>query len=599
MKEVLRKVFLDIRRGEYLADALRRQGKNGIPNNVILNKTLPGLGATHAELVAERDSIIIEPNVPVIRGKEEKHPHILGVYRGVTIDRIIDYLQKRKHRRKLVTTPEGFTKIKAAMEEVGIDMYGEFFFLFDECEKITQDIDYREAISLPMEDLFKFRKRAFVSATPLAPSDPRFAENGFRELVIRPDYPYRKPLRLITTNNIVLTVADVLKEGRRKAFVFVNSIDTIDSIFRELDDYEHIATYCSQQGLEKLYDRRHRKAHDEIKDLQRINFLTGRFYSAVDIDLNEKPDVVLITDLYGAEQSVIDPYTEAIQIAGRFRGGINSITHITSIRQDLDCMTPAEAETWLQGAERVYTELKGRSRGAMNRGERDMLTEAATVLSYAQYVDGEGRKNHFKTDNLIEHEKVKSLYRSADALRTAYEQVGYFDVSHKDMQYEVDDNDRLILHRLATMKTRREFLLKQFEKLNPLRFAKDEKTRERYRNCVRHLLNGKDDYLFYECFKELGADFIRENGYNSAKIKKAVEQASPHLVNMEADIRNMVRKAFKSGEVHSRADVSVMLGAIYRKVGKPFNKRVNATDLKKYIQVEEVNTTKERAISIC
>lgn len=599
MKEGLSKVIFDIRRGEYLADALARHGKNGIPNNIILNKMLPGLGATHAELVAQRDSIIIEPNVPAIRKKEEKHPHILGIYKGVTIDRIIQYLQRRKHQRKLVTTPEGFTKIKAAVEELGINMYTEFFFLFDECEKITQDIDYREAISLPMEDFFKFKRRAFVSATPLAPSDPRFAENGFRELVIRPDYPYRKPLQLITTNNIVLTVADVLKEARRKAFVFVNSIDTIDSIYKELDDYEHTATYCSQQGLEKLYDRNHRKAHEEIKDFQRVNFLTGRFYSAVDIDLNEKPDVVLITDLYGAEQSVIDPYTEAIQIAGRFRNGINSITHISSIRPELDCLTPEEAETWLQGAERIYKELRERSLHASNRGERDMLAEATAILSYSQYVNEQGKQNFFKTDNFIEHEKVKNLYRSADSLLAAYRSAGYFEVQHKELHYEVDDNDRLLLHRLATMKARREFLLRQFEKLQPLRFAKDEKERERYQSCIRHLLNGKDDYLFYECFKELGADFIREAEYNSGKIKKAVEQASPHLINMEADIRNMVCKAFKSGDVRSRADVSAMLGAIYRKVGKPFNKRVNATDLKKYIKVKEYDVHGLRQFKVC
>lgn len=40
-----------------------------IPTNTILYKKLTGLGATYGELKADRDSIILEPNVPVIKGK--------------------------------------------------------------------------------------------------------------------------------------------------------------------------------------------------------------------------------------------------------------------------------------------------------------------------------------------------------------------------------------------------------------------------------------------------------------------------------------------------------------------------------------------------
>lgn len=599
MKQTLRRVILDIRKNEYLTDALARHGKTNIPTNVILNKMLPGLGATHAELIAERDSIIIEPNVPAIRKKEEKHPHILGIYRGVTVDQIVGYLQKRKHRRKLVSTPEGFAKIQLAMKEAGINMYQDFFMLFDECEKIIQDIDYREAIELPIKDFFRFETRAFVSATPIIPSDPRFAGNGFTELLVRPEYPYKKSLRLITTNNIVLSVTELLKSCRRKVFVFINSIDTIDSIFRNHIDSDKTVTFCSTQGLEKLYDRRNRKAYEEVKETGRVNFLTGRFYSAVDIDLNEKPDIILISDLYGAEQSIIDPRTEAIQIAGRFRNGINSMTHVSSIRPDLECLSQEEAEEWIKGAESIYKELAQRSQKAVNRGERDMLTEATATLSYAQFTDAQGKRNFFKTDNFIEHEKVKSLYRSAELLLSAYRETEHFDISHLDMQYEVNDNDRLTLHRLATTKSRRIFLLNQFEKLQSLRFSQDNKARERYLYCIKHLLTGKDDYLFLECYNQLGATFIKEADFNPAKIKRAVEANSTHYTQVEASVKKMVQKALISGKVYSRADISAILGAIYKKAGKPFNKRVNATEIKKYLKAEEQNTTKERGFRIC
>ena len=49
---------IKIHNGEWLTDALKRQGYENIPSNVILDKTLTGLGATHTELHSNRNSII-------------------------------------------------------------------------------------------------------------------------------------------------------------------------------------------------------------------------------------------------------------------------------------------------------------------------------------------------------------------------------------------------------------------------------------------------------------------------------------------------------------------------------------------------------------
>ena len=62
--------------------------------------------------------------------------------------------------------------------------------------------------------------------------------------------------------------------------------------------------------------------------LNRYNFFTSRFYSAVDIVLEEKPVVIMISQVHKTVKgktpySLIDPETEAIQIKGRFRNGIS------------------------------------------------------------------------------------------------------------------------------------------------------------------------------------------------------------------------------------------------------------------------------------
>lgn len=60
---------LELHNNEWLSDALRRGGHGeNIPTNVILDKTLTGVGATYCEIHAKRNSIIIEPNGKPRRG---------------------------------------------------------------------------------------------------------------------------------------------------------------------------------------------------------------------------------------------------------------------------------------------------------------------------------------------------------------------------------------------------------------------------------------------------------------------------------------------------------------------------------------------------
>ena len=57
-------VELNISKGEYLSEALKRQGYPMLPSNAIINKVMTGTGATYMELNAKlspRNSIVIEP----------------------------------------------------------------------------------------------------------------------------------------------------------------------------------------------------------------------------------------------------------------------------------------------------------------------------------------------------------------------------------------------------------------------------------------------------------------------------------------------------------------------------------------------------------
>ena len=510
-----------IRKGEYFADALKRAGKEFIPTNCIINKLLPGLGATHCELIAPRKSIIIEPNVPVIESKAKKHKNALAVYKGVTVRKIIDFLEDSHDRHyKLLTTPEGFAKIKEAMQTVGIDIYEECFILFDECEKLVQDVHYRDSIREPMNDFFLFQNKALISATPIIPEkDNRF--DGFARVLIQPDYAYRQKLKLITTNNVLETLQEVIEAKRGTVCIFCNSIDSIDSFYRLIPELSNACTFCSEDGQYKLWKGNRRKKSMMITELERYNFFTSRFYSAVDIISPNPPHVIFISDLFGATQSVIDPATEAIQIIGRFRGGVNSVTHIASIRPDLECMSSTEIDDWIHGASTVYNNWKFQLARTSNIGERTLLQEAIGENSYLPYLDDKGKPDPFLIANFYEKEQVKRLYTSTDLLCDAYRQTDYFVFSHEERLMPVSDNERMaIQHRLAKKK-RTELIVRKLEEMEKMSRTTDKKLQKRYQRMLGNLITSTADRYIYDCFCCFGADFIRQSDYNENKLRTA------------------------------------------------------------------------------
>ena len=113
--------YLEIHKNEWLTDALIRGGYgNMIPSNIILDKTLTGVGATHCELYAHRHSIIIEPNVPVIQCKiENEDLNLLGVYSGKSRNMIKTYLKNNGiPYKKILTTPESFYKVREEAQKL-------------------------------------------------------------------------------------------------------------------------------------------------------------------------------------------------------------------------------------------------------------------------------------------------------------------------------------------------------------------------------------------------------------------------------------------------------------------------------------------------
>jgi hypothetical protein len=497
-----------------------------IPTNVIFNKKIPGLGATYLELICKRCSITIVPNKPVIKGKvrhfkEELDIDILGVYHGIKDERIIKYITSTIPFKKIMTTPESYIlRIKPLMIQYGIDYKNEYFMLYDESERIIQDNKYRDTITAPIDDFFEFKEKAMVTATPITPSDPRFKINGFYHLLIKPTFDYSKMLELITTNNILMSVREYLKQKDGDVFCFfLNSTDGISSIIKYLDIATESQIFCSDKSVKKLRKEGFKNAYSDLQSLVKYNFFTSSFFSAVDIELSYKPDVVILTDLFFAEHSMIDPATEAVQIVGRFRKGFKSLTHITNINHKIKFQTSDALKKHLSSNQDAYSKVKTLHDCAADLSQKEAFDKALKAMTFADYLKADGNINWFRIDHKLDEEMVKSYYSSVEHLKDAYSIVEHFKLTHSGEKYPLTDEHRL---RRTYPKDDVELFKSVVQQLDILNQKRSDYTIDNSLEFYNQLNEEHSDIC--EVYNKLGQKKLEMLGYSLSKAKRQLRK---------------------------------------------------------------------------
>lgn len=482
--------YIVINENEYLIDVFKREGfeLDAIPTNCIFHKTLPGLGATYSEIKAKRNSVIIEPNVPVIKGKTDKNDKLLGVYEGVTDNKIKNYLLNKEVKyKKVLCTPESYLKVRKVADKNNINLFEDYFCLFDECEKVIQDIDYREQISSPMEDFFLYNSKAFVSATPLQARHPKFEEQNFYLLQIRPSFDYRKNINLITTNDFSASVSDYFEKFKDSPClcVFFNTTLGIYKLTKQLEKngIEDYKVFCSPKSVFKSkgkQDPMNNIYPDLDLPLAKYNFFTSRFFSAVDILSPAKPDILILTDLDEAEHTKTDPFTNTIQIYGRFRNAyqdgkkFNSLTHISTYGIKGSFLDEAEIGEYIDKAELEYENHLSRLIFTDNLLEREGIeqkksgrylaeTEAQSKAVYNKFLDKGGKLNYFKIDNFYDEQRVKSYYVTFHDLYEAYDRTSHFIINHENNLFVISSSTVTEFSRIKNSAERRKFLIEQLD----------------------------------------------------------------------------------------------------------------------------------------
>lgn len=591
---------ITIKRGQHLSDVC------AIESNTILCKTLTGLGATYSEIKAHRDSIIIEPNQPAIVGKcksaVHKKDNLFGVMQKVTIDDVVDYLERtisEKKHIKIISTPESFYKIKNAFEEIEENIYVRCFMLLDECQKYVQDNDYREDITLPIEDFFRFDNKAMVSATPILPSDPRFEEQGFLLVQIVPDYDYRKEISIVHTNNVLealkVTIPQIHKaqtEPRSICF-FINSTNMIYQLMQKLGIMEESAVFCATKSVDKLKRKGFKKAYEnwDKSKMKQYNFFTSRFYTALDIELEEKPDVIFVTEPYFSEYTAIDPTTDVVQSMGRFRNGTSTNWHIVCTHSGFPIRTKEGITEYLNASAHAYKTIQSLYETATTLEARNAFRNALEVLPFKRMLRN-GKIDHFAIDNYMDEEMVKSSYNNIEMLMERYSQSGMFNIERlPSLKYQFGESDRLkLVSKSNDIKEVRKQIVSILETL------KNDMDSQLVQSHIAELR--QVDSFIVEAYEKVGKEIIELHNYTKKKIREAIIIKQSNTQKSGTEFVQLLKNSFESNKTYTRKYIKKELQRLYDIIGITPKEAITAQTIREFFNIRECSLKGQRAYQL-
>lgn len=627
-----------IKNGQRLSDVY-----SIIEPNTILCKFLTGIGATHLEITAPRHSILIEPNIPPIKGKcanpQYKSYNLFGVIQKVSIDDVSNYLDKTLRSKKyikILTTPESFSKVKAAFEDCGIDLYSTCFLLMDECHKFIQDVDYRENITLPVDDFFCFNNKAFVSATPIIPSDPRFDEQRFTFVKVMPNYIKGRPLTevyhfpdkateelykdmtttvgipltelnheklkvtQVYTNNVLEAVKKwiKIKEDNDEANAtshpfcfFINSTNIIHQLIVKLEIQDRSTVFCAEKSVKKLQESGFKNAFEDwsIEHINTYMFFTSRFFTALDIEMDVAPHLVFVSAPLIANSTMIDPVTDVRQAIGRFRNGIADAAHIVNVSKDaFPDRNIDEIKEYITAMRGAYDAINTLYKDATNEIVKEAYKSALDALPYNRFIRN-GQKDYFAIDNYIHQETVKSCYHSQANLSDRYAAAGCFETCWMEKFYfQYDDSDRLSLHQEGKSKRRiRMEIVAILDKL-----SKEEDSEAKKSQLAE--LRQKDAFIV-DAYTLIGKEEIEQCKYYPKRIREAIILRKKN----GTEVVQLIKNTFVVNQRYTLKYIKNELNRIYKDLNIQGEKRVTAQTIKDYFIVDDkVKLNKQKAMLI-
>jgi len=310
--------------------------RNGLPINSFINKGRCGIGGTYLELTNEsRSSIIVVPNITILKGKLKDHPNIDIVYGNVTKEEVANWFATSKPGHKIMTTPEGIWKVlKGAEKHKRLDeLKKDWFLMLDEAHTFISEY-YRKGILMPFKHFWDFKNKCIISATPFFFSDERFKALNYHEI------KFTRPLGTIKLVNAVSVIGTLhhiltnLDAVPGNLHIFCNSVTEIrNAILRA--GLTKCNIYCANdkdgENMKTLGELSCFYVDEPITgEYSKVNFYTGKCFEGWDLR-EDNATIILVTDV-NKPHTKVGIASKGKQAVGRLRDEHvpHQILHVTN-----------------------------------------------------------------------------------------------------------------------------------------------------------------------------------------------------------------------------------------------------------------------------
>ena len=358
----------------------------------------------------------------------------------------------------------------------------------------------------------------------------------------------------------------------------------------KLDILEQSTVFCAYNSVKNLKDKKFSQAYSDwdATKMNKYNFLTSRFFNALDIELDFLPEVFIVTDVTMATQSIIDPFTDTIQIIGRFRNGIASASHITNTDYKFQVRSKNNLKFRINVFEETYKTLKAYYDNATNDELRDAIKAILDNHPLTPLLNTDGTKNWFKIDNYLAENLVQGYYNSFDKLVEHYKRCKSFKLNYESQAYKLSDTERLKReNKSLSIKAKRREIVEQLEIL------KGDETSiamEHKRELIR------TDAFIVQAYDELGKAKIEELKYSQSQIREAIILKRYNDKRTGTEFIEMVKNRFKAGQSYELSQINKIRDEIYSLLNMPPIKRKPKDFLSDFFELRDYWKNRQRAL---
>ena len=527
-----------------------------LPSKVLINKGKVGCGGTTVALTDNRDTIVCVPFVNLIKNKCKQNKEVLGVYSGVTVDKINEYVETHKIKKIMCT----YDQLPRLASIVGYN----YFLLVDELHLLFLQYIFRDtAIRGVLNEYKNFKDWAFLTATPI---ESEFMLDELKDIpVYNIEWESKREITVeaVKCDSVKSTIASIIEkflnnEIEGNAHIFVNSVKFIATMIKYFDFEE---TQCRAIWSKNNKEYKNYCAgipnSDTLSKPKKINFYTSTCFEGCDL-YDENGKIFIVSDSSKA-QTLLDISTSIRQIAGRIRNTkYDKIYHLFSnTRYNTDLS---------------YEEFK---EYALNEAE-EAKKYASRINSDAELLKGTKSSEYvylYKSENGFEFDKNLILidifnYKNNNTYSLSVNMLNEYAKNNIKVNLTSDDKKIKIASKTITWKE----YVKRYCEL---------KKSEYYIGEELELIEEK--YPFIKAAYELFGDAIVEMRIDN--VKRAVI-AKDDKKNQSEKIIYLLRTCdgFKEGTFTTGKKIKEILQTIYDKAG--FNKKATISDFRNYAELK-------------